>query len=64
MALAFSIFKMERYILDIFTRAKLTDKEGDYSKMGIATLVNGEMAQALDREATTTPMVADTKVIC
>lgn len=64
MALAFSIFKMERYILDIFTRAKLTDKEGDYSKMEIATLVNGEMAQALDREATTTPMVADTKVIC
>jgi hypothetical protein len=64
MALAYSLFKMERFILVIFTRAKHTGKGEDFFRMETATLGSGATEQALARAASTTRMVVGTKARC
>lgn len=61
MALVYWHSQTVRYIQGIFTKAKRTVKVEDYSKMEIATPVNGETVKALVKEVTTILMVADTK---
>jgi len=55
---------MERFILVISTKEKLMDKAEDFSRMETATLVSGEMVQALARAVTTIQMVDGTKARC